>query len=63
LGRNYPASYELIAKILRHLGEDEHPPPAAPARAPPQAAFEFDQDAGRDAWPGLDQAADSPADF
>jgi hypothetical protein len=51
----------VIQKILRHLGEDAHPPPVASARAPPQAACEFDQDAGRDPWPQLDQTADQPA--
>jgi hypothetical protein len=54
---------EVIAKILRHVGEQEHPPPLAPARGPPQAAFEFDQDAGGDPWPELDQTADLPAEF
>jgi hypothetical protein len=47
----------LIRKILRHLGEEEHPPPVAPARGPPQAAFEFAQDTGAEAWPEIDQAA------
>jgi len=44
----------VIAKILRHLGEDWEPPAVWPARGPPQGALEFDQAAGRDAWPEAD---------
>ena len=47
----------VIQKILRHLGDEENPPPVAPARAPPQTAFEFAQDTGAEAWPEIDQTA------
>jgi hypothetical protein len=33
----------VVQGILRHLGIPDRPPPLTPARAPPQAEFEFDQ--------------------
>jgi len=48
---------EVIAKILRHIGEDTEPPAVWPARGPPQGSFEFDQTAGPGEWPELDQTA------
>jgi hypothetical protein len=33
----------VLHRILRHLGLPAHPPPIAPARAPPQTDLDFDQ--------------------
>ncbi|HPD70194.1 MAG TPA: transposase [Candidatus Krumholzibacteria bacterium] len=48
---------EVIAKILRHLGEKWEPPAVSPARGPPQGEMEFDQAAGRSEWADRDQTA------
>ena len=47
----------MIERILEHLGEPTSPPAVLPARAPPQAAMEFDQNVGTDQWPEMDQTA------
>ena len=47
----------VIQKILTHIGEPTAPQPFLPARGPPQAEFEFDQTAGSQDWPEIDQAA------
>ena len=49
-----------IERILRHIDEPVEAPPILPARSPPQGEFDFDQDAGADAWPDLDQTAGVP---
>ena len=41
---------EVIARILRHIGEETEPPEVLPARGPPQGAFEFDQTAPGEEW-------------
>lgn len=33
----------VIERILGHVDEPTEPPPVVPARAPPQATFDFDQ--------------------
>ena len=43
-----------VATILRHVGLPPHPPPLAPARAPPQAELAFDQTAAFDPSDGED---------
>ena len=45
----------VIERILGHIGEPTTPPVTAPARSPPQAEMEFDQTAGADGWPEMDQ--------
>ncbi len=52
----------VIERILRHIDEPHEPPVVLPARSPPQGEFAFNQDAGADAWPDLDQTADAPDD-
>jgi len=47
----------VIERVLGHLGEPTVPPVTAPARSPPQAEMEFDQTAGADDWPQMDQTA------
>ena len=54
---------EVIARILRHLGEEVEPPRALPARSPPQLEMPFVQTAGPITWPEVDQAAEFPDDF
>ena len=49
----------VIERILRHIGELTEPPAIVPARPPPQGELGFDQDAGRDPWPEMDQTAGS----
>jgi hypothetical protein len=51
-----------IERILEHIGEPTVAPAVSPARAPPQAALEFDQLAGAEEWPGMDQTAGSDGD-
>ena len=46
-----------IERILTHIGEPTTPPVVQPARAPPQAALDFDQAAGGGEWPEMDQTA------
>ena len=46
-----------IERILRHIDQPHEPPAVLPARSPPQAAFDFDQDLGTSEWPDLDQTA------
>ena len=46
---------EVIAKILRHIGEGTEAPAVLPARGPPQGAFEFDQTAVSGEWVEVDQ--------
>jgi len=52
----------VIDKILDHIGEPTTPPPVSPARAPPQAIFDFDQATGLGEWPEMDQTAGSVDD-
>jgi len=55
----------VIERILDHIGEPTVPPPVSPARAPPQATFDFDQATGRNQpneWPEMDQTAGSADD-
>ena len=47
----------VIERVLGHIGEPTVPPVTAPARSPPQAEMEFDQTAGADDWPQMDQTA------
>ncbi len=47
----------VIERILRHIGQPTKPPEVLPARAPPQATMDFDQTAGLDEWPDVDQTA------
>jgi len=47
----------VIERILDHIGEPSTPPLILPARSPPQAEMEFDQVAGSDEWPEMDQMA------
>ncbi len=47
----------VIEQILGHMGEPTAMPPVSPARAPPQATFDFDQGAGLPEWPDMDQTA------
>ena len=49
----------VIERILSHIGEPTAAPTVLPARAPPQGELGFDQDAGRDHWPEMDQTAES----
>ncbi|PJA73566.1 hypothetical protein CO151_13150 [bacterium CG_4_9_14_3_um_filter_65_15] len=51
-----------IERILRHIDEPTEPPVVLPARSPPQGEFVFNQDAGADDWPDLDQATGWPGD-
>ena len=52
----------VIERILRHIGEPTKPPEMLPARAPPQAEMDFDQTAGLDEWPDVDQTAGTSDD-
>jgi hypothetical protein len=54
---------EVIERILRHIGEDPHPPRVLPARSPPQLAMPFAQTTGPVTWPEMDQTAEYPQDF
>ena len=45
----------VIERILGHIDEPTMPPAVAPARSPPQAEINFDQTAGADGWPEMDQ--------
>jgi hypothetical protein len=45
----------VIERILSHIDEPTMPPAVAPARSPPQAEINFDQTAGADGWPEMDQ--------
>ncbi len=47
----------VVESILRHIGEPTQAPEVLPARAPPQAAMDFDQGAGQQEWPDMDQTA------
>jgi len=47
----------VIEKVLKHIGEPTQAPEILPARAPPQAEMDFDQSAGADEWPDVDQTA------
>ena len=47
----------VIERILDHIGEPTAPPMILPARSPPQAEMDFDQVAGSDEWPEMDQTA------
>ena len=47
----------VIERILVHIGESTTAPIALPARSPPQAEMDFDQVAGCDEWPEMDQTA------
>jgi hypothetical protein len=51
-----------IERILRHIDQPTEPPAVLPARSPPQGEFAFNQDAGADDWPDLDQTAGAPDD-
>ncbi len=52
----------VIERILRHIGKPTAPPAILPARSPPQGELGFDQDAGRDHWPEMDQTAGAGGD-
>ncbi len=47
----------VVESILRHLGEPTQAPATLPARGPPQAEMDFDQSAGHEEWPDMDQTA------
>ena len=47
----------VVESILRHIGEPTQAPTILPARAPPQAEMDFDQSAGHQEWPDMDQTA------
>jgi hypothetical protein len=47
----------VIERILSHIGEPVEPPRILPARGPPQAELDFDQDTAQDPWPEMDQTA------
>ena len=47
----------VIERMLGHIGEPITPPAVSPARSPPQAEMDFDQTAGADGWPEMDQTA------
>ena len=47
----------VIKRILRHVGEPVEPLAILPARSPPQGEIQFDQAAGTDEWPEMDQTA------
>ena len=49
----------VIERILGHIGEPTSPPTVLPARSPPQWELGFDQDAGRDPWPEMDQTGNA----
>ncbi len=53
----------VIERILEHVGEPTEAPSVLPARSPPQGEFAFNQDAGTDAWPEMDQAAGEADEF
>ena len=53
----------VIERILDHIGEPTTPPMILPARSPPQAEMDFDQVAGCDEWPEMDQTADHGGEF
>ncbi|NIO28918.1 MAG: hypothetical protein GTO29_10255 [Candidatus Latescibacteria bacterium] len=44
-----------VKRILEHIGEPSEPPPVSPSRAPPQEAFEFNQDLSREEEFDFDQ--------
>ncbi len=52
----------VIERILTHIGEPTTPPAVLPARAPPQQELDFDQVAGTDEWPEMDQTAGAGGD-
>jgi hypothetical protein len=53
---------EVIERILRHIGEPPQAPQVLPARARPQAEMDFDQTAGLEEWPDVDQTAGTTDD-
>jgi len=53
---------EVIERILGHIGEPTEPPTILPPRSPPQRELALDQDAGRSAWPDMDQTAGASGD-
>lgn len=52
----------VIERILAHIGESTRPPAVSPARSPPQAEMDFDQVAGADEWPEMDQTVAAGSD-
>ena len=52
----------VIERILSYIDEPTMPPAVAPARSPPQAEINFDQTAGADGWPEMDQTAGAAGD-
>ena len=56
-GTASPQDPVVIERILAHIGEPIMPPAVSPARSPPQAEINFDQTAGADRWPEMDQTA------
>ena len=52
----------VIERILDHIGEPQQPPIVLPARSPPQAEMDFDQVAGSDEWPEMDQTVGADDD-
>ena len=53
----------VIERILDHIGEPTTAPIVLPARSPPQSEMDFDQVAGCDEWPEMDQTADHGGEF
>jgi hypothetical protein len=53
----------VIERILHHIGEPTEAPRVLPARAPPQHALEFDQNADGLEWPDVDQTTSDTDDF
>jgi hypothetical protein len=51
---------EPVHAILEHLGLPTTPPPLAPARGPPELAFDFDQHLNQ--TPAFDPADPEPAE-
>jgi len=50
------------AAITTYVREPIAAPAVLPARAPPQAEMDFDQVAGSDEWPDMDQTAGKGCD-
>ena len=51
-----------VERILAHIGESTTPPAVSPARSPPQQELDFDQVAGADEWPEMDQTMAAGSD-
>ena len=51
-----------VERILAHIGESTTPPAVSPARSPPQQEMDFDQVAGTDEWPEMNQTVAAGSD-